>query len=181
MLSDLCFIDEREKELDALRETLLFGSCGVNGQFLFQELFDLDYINEVTSTYAQAAFMLDFLRPSRLLAKSEIADLRVSIDQRFLNGDHTLEEITGEFGPASIEIGGGDTHVACYACADGNEDWVFFDFFRRRPLTDPNAFPRVEEPWFEIPRLRNVRLEGNKMLLVPFGASLAKPLRKRET
>ena len=79
VLSDLCFIDEREGEFDALKKTLLDGSHGVNGQFRFQELFELDYRFEVASTYAQAAYTLDYFRPSRLLAKHEIADLRQSI------------------------------------------------------------------------------------------------------
>jgi hypothetical protein len=175
VLDDLSFIDEREKELAALQETLLTGSYGVNGQFFYQALFELDYINEVTSVYAQAAYVLGFFQPSRLLSKSELVDLRQSIDHVFLSNDHTLKEVEANFGPTSIEIGCRHTWVGCYACTDRNENWVFFDFFRQLPRTDPST-----SVWFESPRLRNVRLDRNKMLLVPFGASLAKPVLRPE-
>lgn len=174
VLHDLCFIDEREPEMTVLRQKYLHGPLGVRGQFAYQDVFDSDFINEATSTFAQVAFILGYFTPSRLLSRSEWIELNDAINAEFLSRDWTHSDIQERFGPPSLDLGGGDTAVACYACEDRESNWLYFDFYRKFP-SDPSC------NWFESPRLRDLRARDNQFVLVPFGRSLAKQPSPLET
>jgi len=171
VLSELCFIDERESDWKVVKEEYLCGPQGIVGQFECQRLFATDFVNEVASVFAEVAFHMNYFRPSRLLDRREWNELKDSLTPSFFSRDWGESELHERFGRPSYECGGAETDVSCYASEDRSCRWIFFDFYRKDPrkLFDPNAI----DNWFDSPRLRNVRWKDNKFILVPFGRSLA--------
>jgi hypothetical protein len=167
ILSDLCWIDDRESDFAPVCHDLLHGCRRVFGQFYFQQLSIPDHFaNEIASTYAQAAYRLGYYKPMRVLIDSEFEELRNSIGQTFLSADHTESEIVSRFGQPTHEVVGGQTTVHCYGCCVRNADWVFFDYSRCNPPTEPHLYQ-----WLEDPKLRNIRRTGeNVMELLPFAS-----------
>lgn len=160
LLSDLCWIDERETEWKRLEEEFIWGPGRVLGQLADQEYSMPGYINEVTSTYAQLAHMLGYYLPERLLPTTEWQRLLGSLTDGFFGRDWTESQLHNEFGQPSHEVIGGDTTVACYAPGDAVDRWVFFDISRK--------YPHNDDEWFEAPILRDVRLKRNRFRLLPF-------------
>lgn len=170
ILSDLCWLDEREADFATVVSELLHGSMRVYGQFFYQYLTIPDrFANEIASTYAQAAFRLGYYSPERLLTESEFEQLERSIDHTFLTTDHTESEIVSQFGKPTHNVLGGQTTVHCYGCCDPNASWVYFDYSRCNPPADPHSYE-----WFDDAKLRDIRRENNVMELLPY-ASWCRP------
>lgn len=167
ILLDLCWIDDRESEFATVSRDLLHGCRRVFGQFYFQQLAIPDHFgNEIASTYAQAAYRLGYYKPIRVLTDSEFDELRNSIDQHFFSADHTESEIVTRFGQPTHEVLGGQTTVHCYGCCDKNVDWIYFDYSRCNPPTEPHLCN-----FFADPMLRDIRRAStNIMELFPFAS-----------
>ncbi len=164
ILADLCWLDERENEFNAIAQQLLRGSMRVYGQIFYQHLSVPDFGNEIASTYAEAAYRLAYYAPERLLSESEFEELRCRIDGEFLKNNHTESEMRSRFGEPTHEVLGGQTTVHCYGCVDPNVDWVNFDYSRCYPPKDSKSYE-----WFNDPILRDVRRKNNEFELLPFG------------
>lgn len=166
ILSDLCWLDERESDFAAVARELLRGSLGVYGQYFYQHLsIPNQFGNEIASTYAQAAYRLGYYKPERVLAEDEFEELKGNIDQKFLSTDHSESEIVSRFGKPTHDVLGGETTVHCYGCCDRNTNWIYFDYSRCYPPKD-----LVSYEWFDDPKLRNVRRHNNEMELLPFAS-----------
>ena len=164
LLEDLCYIDDRDEDWSGASARFLRGCRRVCGQLEFQELPFPDFVSEVASTYAEVAFNLGYLNPSRLLTGGEMSRLGVGLDRTFLSRDWDERELHERFGPPSHEVSGGDTTAAGYACSDRETKWVFFDLSRRLPGA---------EDWLPVPVVRDVRNDlTNRMVLLPFGNRL---------
>lgn len=166
VLSDLSWLDERESELAAIQRQLLHGSLRVYGQFVFQHLKKPDeFVNEIASTYAQAAYRLGFYKPTLLLNDADFHHLKSSINMEFFAVDHTLSEIVSRFGKPTHEVIGGETEVHCYGGCDLDADWIFFDYTRCPPGQRSGAIE-----YYEDAKLRDVRRRSNLMELLPFAS-----------
>lgn len=166
LLSDLCWLDERETAFAKVVQELLTGCMRVYGQFLFQHLSIPDqFVNEIGSTYAEAAFRLGYYAPERLLSETEFNEIRNSIDGWLFTSDHTETEILSRFGKPTHVVLGGLTTVHCYGCCDQTKNWVYLDYSRCHPPKDLVSFN-----WFNDPILRDVRRKNNVVELLPFGA-----------
>jgi hypothetical protein len=188
LLPDLLFIDEREADWDVAAR-FLHGPYGARGQLEDQKLPFPDFVNEVASICAEAAFALGYFTPERLLSGDEMSRLCSALTPDFMSRDLDEHELHVKFGPPSHEVVGGDTTVACYACVERDAKWVFFDLDRRLHsaedrlttlpvaipagrLDDPHAFWGSENWLFIWPAgiVRDVRKDlTNKMHLLPFG------------
>ncbi len=167
ILLDLCWIDDRESDFATVSRDLLHGCRSVFGQLHYQQLAIPDhYGNEIASTYAQAAYRLGYYAPIRVLADGEFQELRDSLDQKFFSTDHTESEIVSRFGQPTVEVIGGPTTVHCYGCCNVNVDWVYFDYSRCNPSTEPFLRPVYTDP-----KLRDIRrTSDNIMELLPFAS-----------
>jgi hypothetical protein len=166
-LSDLSWLDERETEMAAVdRELVQLPSTAslVCGQFCNQyPAIPERCTNEIASVYAQAGYRLGYYSPKRLLTETEFAELKNSMDARFLASDHTESEIVSRFGKPTHDVLGGQTTVHCYGCCDRNANWVYFDYSRCYPPKDPHSYE-----WFDDAILRDIRRKNNEMELLPF-------------
>lgn len=128
LLADLCFIDEREKELDRA-----FKSLSERGHFLatgllgglgsrIQDVPDLSH--EIASVYAEIAARLGFLSLQRRLSSSEWRLLRRGLRSRCRERDWRATQVRATFGEPSLV----SDSVYCYAPQDLEAGWVFFDF-----------------------------------------------------
>jgi hypothetical protein len=123
-----------------------------------------DFVNEVASICAKAAFALGYITPERLLSGDEMSRLWSALTPDFMSRVWDEHELHEKFGPPSHEVVGGVTTVACYACGERNTKCVFFDWSRR---------PTGAEDWLitlPVAIVRDVRKDlTNKMHLLPFG------------
>lgn len=158
ILSDLCWIDEREAEWDRVEKKCLWRCSRVIGQLHDQPVCMPEYLNEITSTWAQIAWVLGYFRPERLLTLAEWNSLKSSLNADFFNREWLASQIEERFGLPSHRVLGGFTTVAAYACEDPAEDWVFMDYARKLPTGDH---------WYPDERLRDVRIERNRFQLLP--------------
>ena len=152
LLSDLCFIDERDADEvetdDALRR---FGKLGVAGAF--QAVFgdDCRFVEEVASVLAERASQLGYLE---LNASAPAADLDIDrITAAYAGQDARLSDVVTAVGTPPFTVG---KRVLCYPTT--GRDWVFFDFFEEstsRYDADGGVF-RSEQA--RDPLLRNVRV-----------------------
>ena len=166
ILSDLCWLDERETAWKTIGRELLHGAMRVYGQFFYQHLAIPDgFLNEIASTYAQVAYRLGYYHPERVLTECEFQELNDGIDAAFFTVDHTEGEIVSRFGRPTHDVLGGLTTVHCYGCFDRGINWVYFDYARCYPPRDSHSCE-----WFADPCLRNVRRTSNRMELLPFAA-----------
>jgi hypothetical protein len=91
MLSDLCWIDNREVDWKRAQGRFLWGSGGVLGQLTDQPIVIPEYHNEVASSYSEIAHALGYFQPARRLSGSEWADLRNALDNDFFARDWHVE------------------------------------------------------------------------------------------
>jgi hypothetical protein len=159
ILSELCWIDEREADWNRVQEQYLWGSARVRGQLAEQAYKIPEYISEIASTYAQVAHRLKYFRPARLLLDAEWSHLKRSLDDAFFMRDWRRSELQERFGAPSLEVPGSNTIVACYAHESASEPWLFFDLSLRRPGS---------AELFNDPILRDVRMHRNRFELLPF-------------
>jgi hypothetical protein len=167
LLGDLCFIDEREAELDAVfqewHERELQRACRPN--HVFRERLAVDDVsNEVASVYAHAAARLGYYEPARRLTPAEWKALRHGLRQAVKERDWTEQEVRDRFGPPSYT----NYYVLAYAPEDDRLGWVFFDF----EWAGGDRLPRNN-------RLRNVRIPARQFarefVFTPFGEPFRKP------
>lgn len=166
ILSQLCWLDEREADFASLIAGMLHGAMRVYGQFFDQHLNIPDrFSNEIASTYAQAAYRLGYYTPVRILTEEEFDELKTTIDRDFLMTDHTISEIVSRFGKPTHDVLGGQTTVHCYGSCDKDSNWLCFDYSRCYQPIDPHSVN-----WFDDPVLRDIRRDKNQMELLPFGS-----------
>jgi hypothetical protein len=126
LLADLCFLDEREQDLDDVRAVLHgYGKLGVAGPFMALFEKDGNCVAEVASVFAEQFHRLGYLPALRLLGAAEWARLTTGIRERFDGHDVRRSEVEADFGPPSLII---EKRVLCYAPADMS-GWVFVDCF----------------------------------------------------
>ncbi|BCJ34099.1 hypothetical protein Athai_16020 [Actinocatenispora thailandica] len=126
LLEELCFLDERESDLDDARAELRrFGKTGVAGPFkaLFGD--ERGCVAEVASVFSALFHRLGYLDLDRLLDTDEWSLLTTGLRERFDGRDVRLSEVETWFGSPSLLI---DQRIACYAPAD-RSGWVYFDCF----------------------------------------------------
>jgi len=124
LLEDLCFLDEREMDLEAVHAVLHgYGKLGVAGPFL--ALFGAhNCVAEVASVFAEQFHRLGYLRVDHLADNRWLSDSR-TLHDRFDGQDVRRSEVVAECGAPSLIV---DGRVLCYAPADGS-GWVFVDCF----------------------------------------------------
>jgi|SRR5579872_45751 len=163
LLSDLCFIDEREQELKhaltELDERGLSSSTGVVGSFRARIANVRDVGNEVASVYAEIAGRLGYLSLQRRLTPAEWKRLRKGLRASCRDRDWRASEVREWFGDPSLEV----HTVYCYAPEDRNARWVFFDF------ADSEARRGGQRDYV----LRNVRIPAasfeRELVFTPYG------------
>jgi hypothetical protein len=148
LLADLCFLDERDRDLDDVRAILHgYGKLGVSGPFTAMFGKDRTCVAEVASVFAEQFHRLDYLPIDHMLDAGEWNRLTASLPQRFDGHDMRRSEVEADFGPPSLII---DNRILCYAPVDMS-GWVFVDCFteyhseympgagryQRRPNDDP--------------------------------------------
>jgi hypothetical protein len=126
LIGELCFLDERDPELDAVHAVLGgYGNLGVVGPFIALFGKDRNYVAEVASVFAEQFHRLGYLPVHRLLDTDEWDHLTSGIRNRFENHDLRRSEVESDFGSPSLVIG---NRILCYAPADAS-GWVFVDCF----------------------------------------------------
>lgn len=174
-LSDLLFIDQRDGQFESERDRLnaqgLWTNLGTYGPFFWNlprptgYEFKRPLEVECASVWAQVAFRLGYLQLDRTLNLAEWETIASSIN-RFRSGDWHQEEVTALFGLPSFVIGSlkKDHRCQCYATADPEQPWFFFDYeFWQVGYADlaygSNVFPYEMtiggKPWNEHPDLKN--------------------------
>jgi hypothetical protein len=178
LLDELCFIDEREEELDlairGLHSRQLFRSTGIRGAF-DEVLRDVpDFSHEVASVFAEIAGWLGYLALARRLPVPEWQLLQEELPSWCQERDRSPTEVTARFGEPSLVSGS----VACYAPEDPRGGWIFFDFCPGKTGLDEHGnFFRREDV------LRDVRIPAADLTprfhFTPHGHSHACPRRTR--
>jgi len=176
-LSDLCFIDEQDERCSALFESLTrYGKLGVAGAFqaVFGEA--CNYTAEVASVFAEMAWSLGYLEPTRRLSELEwrslISSVRTVYDEVDLRRSAVLERV----GDASFSVG---DRVLCYVGPNDSE-WVAFDCWEepvtRYVVEDGHFRHNFRTEREEDPLLRNVRVPApsfnESLVLTTYGKVL---------
>lgn len=126
LLADLCFLDEREPDQDAVHTVLgRYGKLGVAGPFIAMFGKERNCVAEVASVFAEQFHRLGYLQLERLLDAGDWDHLTDSVRQRFDGQDARRSEVESSYGPPSLVI---EKRVLCYASAD-TSSWLFFDCF----------------------------------------------------
>jgi hypothetical protein len=170
LLRELCFVDERDRDYDEVREVLAgFGKLGVHGPFA--ALFGREYncAAEVASVFAEQFHRLGYLAVDRLLDPGEWSRLLTGLEERFAGRDVRRSEVVAESGPPSLVV---DKRVLCYAPAD-RSGWVVVDCFEQpRTEYEPGA-GRYQWRRDDDPLVRDVRRPGEDfergLILTLFG------------
>ncbi|GIF62834.1 hypothetical protein Ais01nite_08690 [Asanoa ishikariensis] len=155
LLADLCFLDEREADQDAVELVLRsYGKLGVAGPFIAMFGKDRSCVAEVASVFAEQFHRLGYLQVARLLDADEWDQLNADLLRRFDGKDVRRSEVEACYGSPSLVI---EKRVLCYARADG-PGWLFFDCFEDHGTGEyvPGA-GRYEWRWTEDPLVRAVR------------------------
>jgi hypothetical protein len=126
LIADLCFLDEREQDLDEVHAVLReYGKLGVAGPFIAMFGKDRNCVAEVASVFAEQFHRLGYLSAERLLGAGEWDRLSSSVRERFDGHDVRHSEVVSGFGSPSLIV---DNRVLCYAPADMS-GWIFVDCF----------------------------------------------------
>lgn len=129
LLADLCFLDEREHDQEAVHEVLRsYGKLGVAGPFIAMFGKDRSCVAEVASVFAEQFHRLGYLEVERLLDAGERNHLTTSLRAQFHGQDVRRSEVEASFGRPSLIV---EKRVLCYAPADMT-GWVFFDCFQEQ-------------------------------------------------
>jgi hypothetical protein len=155
LLSDLCFLDEREQDLDEVHAVLRgYGKLGVAGPFIALFGGDRNCVAEVASIFAEQFHRLGYLPTERLLDAAEWNRMTGSIRERFDGHDVRRGEAEASFGRPSLVV---DKRVLCYAPAD-RSGWVFVDCFAEHHGEYVPGAGRYEWRGDDDPLVRAVRL-----------------------
>ena len=128
-LGDLCFLDDRDDDLERVMETLRrFGKLGVSGAFTAVFGRERRCVEEVASVYAEQFHRLGYLSVDRLLDPAEWAPL-TRLRDWVADRDIRRGEVEATFGPPSLVVG---KRVLCYAPAEG-AGWAFVDCWDEAP------------------------------------------------
>lgn len=122
-LYDLCFLDEREDDLEQIMRTVRrFGQSGVQGPFSAIFGRERQCREEVASVFAEQFHRLGYLTVDRVLDSAEWAPL-TKLRDWVADRDIHRSEVETVFGPPSLIVG---QRVLCYVPADAT-GWVFVD------------------------------------------------------
>lgn len=169
LLADLCFIDEREDDLDSAGQALrVFGKRGISGAFVAVFGEDCSYLGEVASVLVEQACKLGYLTVSA--PTFDLPDV-VSVARSFEDTDRRVSEIVAELGPPTLAI---DRRVLCYRCM--GDEWVFFDCFEPRTSVYDPAKGGAQWEQAPDPLLRDVRIPESSfdagLILTAYGKFL---------
>lgn len=148
LLDDLCFLDERDRDLAEIQAVLGgYGKVGVAGPFIALFGKDCGCVDEVASVFAEQFHRLGYLQLERQHDPEAWRRLTAGLRDRFDSQDVRRSTVEATFGPPSLVVG---HRVLCYAPADGS-GWVFFDCFTEyhqeyRPETGSYAQRRDSDP-----------------------------------
>ncbi|MEZ4712380.1 MAG: hypothetical protein R3A44_34640 [Caldilineaceae bacterium] len=181
ILSDICFIDERENDLKvalhALNKQKKATNRGVFGAFHEgfndQEIDISRLYHEVTSIYAELAWQMGYLTVERQLSKKEWNSLRAGLRSKYTPHDTYESQISAQYGEPSLKIGA----VHCYTCEAENEGWIFFDFWTEHITEQTQNGVIVNTKYRDDPILRNIRLPASTfkrgLVFTPYGQQFA--------
>ena len=129
-LADLCFLDDRDDEFEAVRAELSrYGQSGVNGPFAAIFGRDRRYTSEVASVYAEQFHRLGYLQVSRLIDDPEWQELVAGLRDWVGTRDVRRNQVEEKLGAPSLVVAG---RVLCYAPADMS-GWAFVDCWDEAP------------------------------------------------
>ncbi|MFC7480868.1 hypothetical protein ACFQX7_13740 [Luedemannella flava] len=173
LLADLCYLDERERDLEQVNEHIRgYGKLGVIGPFVALFSKDRDYRAEVASVYAEQFHRLGYLRLERLLDAEAWEQLTFTLRERFDGRDVRRSEVEAAFGPPSLLV---DKRILCYVPTDG-PGWVFVDcytehFTRYVPDSGNYEWLRDDDPLVRAVRHPAADFEAG-LILTRFGKVL---------
>ncbi len=154
LLADLCFLDEREADLEQVYERVRgYGKLGVVGPFAALFGKNGDYRAEVASVFAEQFHHLGYIHVDHLLGCEEWGQLTSGLRDRFDGHDVRRSEVEAALGPPSLVV---DKRVLCYVPADGS-GWVFIDCYTEYVTRYVPDAGRHESLCEEDPLVRAVR------------------------
>ena len=166
LLDDLCFIDERDNDAEAVGAALhRYGKLGVAGAFEAVFGGDCSYVAEVASIFAEEFHRLGYLEVGRRLSMSDWESVCDGLRDTFEELDVRQSEVTQRLGEPTLVV---DKRVSCYVSEQADSAWLFFDFWE-----DPAVIYEPGEGRFgrvgpnDDPLLRDIRVPGES-----FDASL---------
>ncbi|WP_460359670.1 hypothetical protein [Actinoallomurus bryophytorum] len=154
LLADLCFLDEREGDLDSTHEVIRrYGKLGVVGPFAAMFGNEGNYVAEVASVWAEQFHRLGYLQVDRVLDARAWDQLITGLAECFDGKDVRRSEVEATFGPPSLVA---DRRVLCYAPTDGS-GWVFVDCYTEWTNRYVTGSGRYEGERDNDPLVRSVR------------------------
>ncbi|GIH27577.1 hypothetical protein Aph01nite_58870 [Acrocarpospora phusangensis] len=171
LLADLCFADERDDELEAIRHLLSrrYGKYGVHGPFAAIFGRENRCTGEVATVYGEQFHRLGYLEVDRELGASEWQALLADIPGRFESKDVRRSEVESRYGPPSMVV---DRRILCYASASGG--WASFDSWESTARYYDNGAYRFTSD--DDPLIRLVRVPADDfedgMILTLYGKVL---------
>lgn len=105
LLADLCFLDERDADQQAVGEVLRgYGKLGVAGPFIAVFGAERTCVPEVASVYAEQFHRLGYLDVGRVVDRAEWDVLTGGLRDRFDGRDVPRSEVIAEFGQPSLIV-----------------------------------------------------------------------------
>jgi len=157
LLSDLCFVDERDSDFEAAREARgLYGKRGVAGAFNAVLGPDCPYIAEVASVYAEDFHRLGYLEVEPRLDAAAWTSLLEGLQDTYHQSDCRQSDVVAKHGPPDLVV---DKRVLCYVSPAGDGGWVYFDFWEAPTATYTPGRGGLAWTWHdEDPLLRSIRI-----------------------
>jgi hypothetical protein len=157
-LENLCFVDERDDDLAAVRRRFAgrYGKLGVHGPFAAVFGRARSCTAEVASVYAEQFHRLGYLEVGRELDESEWIALIDEVRNRVEERDVRRDEVEATFGAPSLIVG---RRVLCYVSGAG--EWAFFDCWDESTMryqAGKGAYEPVHE---SVPLVRSVRVPAD--------------------
>lgn len=158
LLSDLCFLDDRDADYEHAREELLhrYGKLGVAGPF--EAMFDSEQCQaEVASLYAEVFCRLGYLVVDHQVSSGQWRELAAGLRNMFEDQDLRLSEAEAKLGPASLVV---NHRVLCYASSVPGDGWLFVDCCAERARFYEPGQGSYRVVTDSDPLLRSVRLSA---------------------
>ena len=155
LLNDLCFIDERDDDAEAVRDELhRYGKLGVAGALEAVFGNDCSFVAEVASIFAELFHRLGYLEVGRHLPESDWQTAKDGLRDAYEELDVRQSEVTERLGEPSLVV---DKRVYCYV-SEGPASWLFFDFWEKPvAVYEPSQGRFVQARSNDDLLLRNVR------------------------
>lgn len=155
LLNDLCFIDERDDQAEAVRDELhRYGKLGVAGAFEAVFGDDCSYVAEVASIFAEQFHRLGYLEVGRHLRESDWQTAKEALRDAYEELDVRQSEVTERLGEPSLVV---DKRVYCYV-SEAPAQWLFFDFWEKpAAVYEPGQGRLVQARSNDDLLLRNIR------------------------